>query len=245
MQTWFDLMRQAQGNAGFDGMMRQFNVSSAQTQRAMVALMPAFALGLQHALANSGDPSRLFPGIADSPFADMWKSTARAFTPQAAEVGKRILDQLFGSDEAARQVAQQAATVTGVGVEVMQQILPLMAGIFAGSVCHWMTHSEHMGAMPARKAPEPEPNPMQAWMDFWTSSLQGKSTGKQKPPTTPLEAVMAPFMGGSLGTPKAQPTQPADLWGEMLGAGAEMQKQYFASLQSIMENVWSPQKKTR
>ena len=51
MFNWFDLMRQAQASAALDALARQFNLSGDQTQRTMAAFMPAFAMGLQHAIS--------------------------------------------------------------------------------------------------------------------------------------------------------------------------------------------------
>ncbi|MGO4704741.1 DUF937 domain-containing protein [Microvirga sp. 2MCAF38] len=235
MQTWFDLMRQAQGNAGFGTVMEQFGLSSTQAQRAMAAFMPAFALGLQQAATRTNDPARLFSGIAESPFVNFWQTTTRAFTPQANEAGKQILDQLFGSDEVSRQVARQAAAVTGIGLETMQQTLPLFAGIFAGSVHQWMTHPEHMTGTLDRKPPKPAPNAAEEWMTLWTDFLKGETaTKKRKTSDNPFEALMAPFL---VSPTQEKSSQPIALWGEMLGAGRDLQEQYFASLQSILESA--------
>ena len=46
MFNWFDLMRQAQTQAGFETLARQFQLSGEQQQRTMAALMPAFVMGL-------------------------------------------------------------------------------------------------------------------------------------------------------------------------------------------------------
>ncbi|MDX7997602.1 hypothetical protein R3M60_20575, partial [Bacillus subtilis] len=79
-----------------------------------------------------------------------------AFTPQAQQAGKLVLDQMFGSDDVTRRVAHQAANFAGVGLETMQQMLPLMAGIFAGNLHQWMTSQ---GAMTGKAAPAaPPPN---------------------------------------------------------------------------------------
>ncbi|NNC00763.1 hypothetical protein HI113_43665, partial [Corallococcus exiguus] len=82
MVTWFDLMRDAQSKAGLETVARQYHISTIEAQRAMAAVMPAFAMGLQHKLAEN-DPARFFGGVAASPFAAFWQSTMRAFTPQA------------------------------------------------------------------------------------------------------------------------------------------------------------------
>jgi hypothetical protein len=62
MFNWFDLMRQAQTSAALDAIARQFNLSGDQPQRTMAAFMPAFAMGLQHAMSSS-DPTRVLQSM--------------------------------------------------------------------------------------------------------------------------------------------------------------------------------------
>ena len=77
----------------------------------------------------------------------MWQNAAPGiFVPGAAK-GRQLLDQIFGSDEISRRVAQQAAEMTGVKPETMQQLLPVLAGIYAGGMSHWMTGA---GARPSK-----------------------------------------------------------------------------------------------
>lgn len=253
MMSWFDLMRQAQGSPDLDTLARQFNLSTEQAQKAMAAFLPAFAMGMRHT-AEANDPMQVFGGLPASPFAEFWNQTSRAFTPQAQQAGKLVLDQMFGSDDVTRRVAHQAANFAGIGLETMQQMLPLMAGIYAGGLHKWMTSQSAMMGMTAgrteRAAPAPQaPN----WAAFWGNWLKsGSPPAPQKPAATPFEAMMAPFLNpsSSAGTsaksePAAseqaasEPPASAEAWEQMMGAGREMQKQYLASLQSIFDSAWN------
>src|SRR5215217_5823332 len=109
MVNWFDLMRQAQGGSALDNLSRQFGLSAQQTSAALAALMPAFAMGLQHAAADPNAMGRLFQSMMRGPYPAFWESAASAYSPQAKREGEQLLDQLFGSDEVSRRVARQAA----------------------------------------------------------------------------------------------------------------------------------------
>ena len=137
MFNWFDLMRQAQTSAAFSMMSRQYQLSGDQTQKAMAALLPAFAMGLQQA-ASPNDLGRLMQSMMSSAYQNFWQGAGQSFSSQAQQEGRRMLDQLFGSDDVTRRVAHQAADYVGVSVETMQQILPLMTGILAGGMYQWM-----------------------------------------------------------------------------------------------------------
>ena len=142
MFNWFDLMRQAQTSAGLDALARQFDLSGDQTQRAMAAFLPAFAMGLQQATA-SNDPARLFQSMMSGAYQNFWQAAGQTFSSQAQQEGRQLLDQLFGSDEVSRRVAHQAADYAGVSAETMQQMLPVLAGILAGGMSQWMTAQAH------------------------------------------------------------------------------------------------------
>ena len=151
MFNWFDLMHQAQTSAALASVAQQFNLSGDQTQKTMAAFMPAFAMGLQHATASS-DPARLFQSMMTGAYQNFWQSAGNSFSQQAQQEGRRLLDQLFGSDEISRRVAHQAADYAGISTETMQQLLPILAGIMAGGMAHWMTaHAQAIQSFAASK----------------------------------------------------------------------------------------------
>jgi hypothetical protein len=211
MINWFDLMRQAQGGAGLDNLARQFGLSQQQTNAAIAALMPAFAMGLQRAAANPSNMAQLFQVMSAGHFPAFWESAAQAFTPQARTEGSRLLDQLFGSDEISRRVAQQAAAFSGVGVDVLQQMLPLIAGIMAGGLTKMATGSgalfAQFGAAPQQAAAAGPQTGAGAWADLWGQWLQMGRPPAQPPqqqaPVNPFEEMMTAFLRAA--TPQQAP----------------------------------------
>ncbi len=234
MMNWFDLMRQAQGGAGLDNLSRQFGLSAQQTHAALAALMPAFAMGLQHAAADPNAMGRLFQSMMSGHYPTFWESAAQAFTPQAKQEGARLLDQLFGSDEVSRRVARQAASFSGVGVDVLQQMLPLIAGIMAGGLAKVATAQGAalqgtMQNLQSSATPQPAPQPggppaaqnaAAAWTDLWRQWLAlatpparpdpapPQPPAQPAPATHPFEDVMASFLkppAGAAPAPEAAP----------------------------------------
>jgi hypothetical protein len=237
MLNWFDLIRQAQGNAGFDALSRQFNLSGDQQQKAMAAFMPAFMMGLQHAM-TSPDAGRFLQSLMSGGYQTFWQTPGPSFFPQAQKEGHILLDQLFGSDEASRRVAQQAAAYAGVGVDTMQQILPLLAGIYAGGVAQWMKAHSHMAqpfTAPEEKAQAAPANP---WAELWEGWMK-PTAAEQKAPANPFQDVMTAFLQMAPGEKPPEPAQePSAPWHDMMEKGHEMQMQYLTSLQTILENAW-------
>ncbi|HEX2553992.1 MAG TPA: DUF937 domain-containing protein [Microvirga sp.] len=260
MLNWFDLMRQAQGGAAFDNMARQFGLSPEQVQRATVALLPAFAMGLQRNAANPNGMEQFFKLMSAGHYPSFFESAAQAFTPQARQEGTTVLNQLFGSDDVSRRVAQQAAAVSGVGADILQQMLPLMAGIFAGGLAQFARSAPMAGPMTAAFTPEQKPpsSPGQtgfgAWADLWSGFLGegAKPAATANPAPGSFDEMMASFLAAQRGAapraaeaskPEADAPKPDaagafEAWGQMMESGREMQQQHLASLQSIFDSMW-------
>lgn len=239
MMTWFDLIRQAQTSAAFDTLARQFQLSGDQAQKAMAALLPAFAMGLQRA-ADPNDPARFFQSLMADAYRNFWQAAGQSFSSQAQEEGRRLLDRLFGSDEVTRRVAHQAADYAGMNVETMQQILPVMAGILTGGMYQWMINQGR--ALQSFTAPPSSAGTAQAktdpWAELWAAWMRGASPEKKSDPH-PFEALAASFLQAPEPSKPAADQSPsaADPWMEMMEKGRDLQMQYLASLQSIFESA--------
>jgi Uncharacterized conserved protein len=239
MLNWFDLMRQAQASAGFDLLTRQFRLSDDQAAKAMLAFLPAFAMGLQHLMLTA--PSNpLLQSLTGPASGNPWQAMGQAFTSQvfsaqAQQNGKRVIDSLFGSDEASRRIAHQAADFAGLNVDLMQQMLPLMAGILAGSLHGMMTGQGRMAEMFSPPAKEPEKAaPSEPWTALWTGWAQAFQAD---------EGGAGSLRKPSRSSPNEDPSPKADAlppWQGMMQQGHEMQMQYLASLRTILDEAWKP-----
>ena len=244
MLNWFDLMRQAQTSAGFEALTRQFHLSGDQSQRAMAAFMPAFALGLQHA-TMSNDPGRFFQSMMNGAYQNFWQAAGRSFSPQAQQDGRRLLDQIFGSDEVSRRVAHQAASYAGISADTMQQMLPLLAGILAGGMSQWMAAAQAQAVQNFTPPPQKsEPAPGNPWAEMWTHWMNAASPERKPPAANLFEEMMSVFLKAPPAPEPPPPaSQPSPSWEEMMDKGREMQAQYLTSLQSIFTDAWKTDSK--
>jgi hypothetical protein len=194
MLPLFDLMMQAGNGKAMEAYARQFNLAQDQAAKAVAALMPAFSAGLKRQSSNPFDLASLMQKAAAGNYASYFEDLARAFTPQGMADGQAALEQIFGSQDVARAVAEQAAKFTGIGQDVMRQMMPALADSMMGGLFKEMTGqigraasnpftAEGMAAMQrqwleslgmAPRKPDPMQAQMQAMFDNpFTQAMQG------------------------------------------------------------------------
>ena len=134
MLSLYDMLANAQNGQGMEALARQFNLSQQQAQAAVEALLPAFSQGLKR---NASDPYGLgafMAALASGNHAKYFEDASKAFSAQGVDEGNGILGHLFGSKELSRAVAAQAAQATGIGQQVLQQMLPVIASMVMGGL---------------------------------------------------------------------------------------------------------------
>lgn len=115
-----DIITQAAGAGALEQIGAKVGLTPAQTQSAAAALLPALAGGLKRQAGG----------------ADLGGLLAQAGLGQAVEAsaGNQILGQIFGSKDVSRTVAANAAESTGLGVDQLKALLPLLASLSAGAL---------------------------------------------------------------------------------------------------------------
>jgi hypothetical protein len=232
-----------------DMLARQFNLSRQQADLAVEALLPAFSQGLKR---NTSDPYGLggfLNAMATGQHAKYFEDASRAFSPQGVDEGNGILGHLFGSKELSRAVAAQAAQATGIGQQLLQQMLPVIASMVMGGLFKQSTNQMQAGgfgggnnplgqiieemmkqsgglgggqATPQRRAPQPSQQPDNP---FGNNPLGDTPFGK---------VLQDMFSGGAQSAPQGRAQQPQNPlgdnpWGkvlqDMFGGGQPEQQQ--------------------
>lgn len=185
-----DILAQAQKNQGFDALSRQFGMGPDQVRQAMEALLPAFSLGLNRATQSPTGLANLFNLVGGANYAKLFENPNGSGLLSA---GQPALTQIFGNNELTQAIARQTAVATGIGQEIMKQIMMAMASLIMGGLVKGaMTGQNPLAAIMSetmnRMMPKPEPKPdpitgmMGAFTNMMNATAQAAKTATTPPP---------------------------------------------------------------
>ncbi|WP_170181938.1 DUF937 domain-containing protein [Phreatobacter stygius] len=241
-----DILAQAQGNQSFDAIAKQFGWSPDQAQTAMAALLPAFTMGMNRATQSPTGMADLFSLFTSGPnYAQMFDNPMAA-APGMMSAGQDVLGKLFGSPALTQAIAQQAAAVSGVGQEVMKQVMPVMASMLMGGLLKGAMNGQNpLGSILATTLGQMMPgmaktasDPVSGMVGVFTNAIGNMMGGKPQQPGSGLPGLdqlmelarqmqaANPLLNGSM-NPAAAPSessgprtlgqQAADTWTATMG----------------------------
>ncbi|MEW5424659.1 hypothetical protein [Amorphus sp. 3PC139-8] len=173
----------AKAGSAIAEMADKLDLSTAETSRAIMALLPAFAIAYQRA---SADPERLKSAIKNALPAGRFEDDR-----------ERLTRVFFGRDDLARAVMDQAARSSGLGAEVVHTLFPAVAADLATS----LDRKNQMGTAGdlmvaflrgyARgRSGRRTPVTYNPWLDAMSAFTEGFMGGK--PPSVDAGATLAP-----------------------------------------------------
>lgn len=239
MTNLFDLLRQAQGGSAFDNLAQAFGLSLEETHKAVAALVPAFAMGLQRSAAQPETMETLVRMMAQGAFAGAFQDKTTAFSPRAAETGRDALATMFGSPDYVKRVAEQAASLSGVAGEATGRMLPILTTMLMDGMARMGAAAN---AMPGVGGGGGGDRPR-------ATSARAEPT--RKPAENPWEEMFATMMGAPpKPEPEPEPEPSPDAAAKdaaetafaamqkMIDAGREMQDAQMAMVKAMMDGFW-------
>jgi hypothetical protein len=129
-----EIFQNAQGGQATQNLASQFGLSAEQVDGAVKALIPALSMAFLSKLKDPGALGGLVTSLSDGQHTSTFASPDAAQSPETVAKGNDILTQLFGSSHIVTQIAQQAASITGLRPEVLVQMLPVVVSVIAGGL---------------------------------------------------------------------------------------------------------------
>lgn len=211
MPSLFEMLQDTPGGAVHQNLSQQFGLNPEQTEQAIEALMPAFSYGLKQNTADPAGFASFMQALSSGQHAKYMENPAEVFSPNGVQDGNAILSHLFGNKDVSRAVAAQAAQATGIGENILKQMLPALAPMVLGGLFNQMQSSG--------------PGTSNAGASSSSASQFG-SSGKN-----PLGQILEQMMGGGLksapsGNGRKSGRNPLeDLLGQMMGGGKQYSPQ--------------------
>lgn len=262
MLPLWDVIAKAQNGQASDLIAKQFALSQAQVQAAVDALLPAFSQALKRKAGT--DPYGLgafMSGMAGGGYAKYFEDASRAFTPEGLAAGNTVLGQIFGSKDLSRAVAAQAAQATGIGQEIMKQMLPALAALMTGGffkqLADAMPKAEQLGANPfsdffaamARRSgtpgtagPDEADAVTQAWANNpWNKALTeiwAPGSASPQPPAgdNPLGRLFEQWMAGASAGQKGEGTNAyTQAVNQMFETGRQQRDEYLRGVDRLFD----------
>jgi hypothetical protein len=214
MASLYEILDNAHDGETVAELGRQFGLTSAQTEAAVTALLPAISTGLKQSTATVDGLAKLFGVMGQQEdLQDMYDDPQAAFGSEGVAAGNDALSVIFGSPEVSRAVVDQAQRFSGVDSNVLKKLLPVLAGIIVSG----LTRSGSTGK------PESPSQPPSSGGNLGDVLGQIFGRGMQGSPGTPGgPAGQAPNQPSPLPTDTSGQTTPGgDLLGTIL---REMEK---------------------
>lgn len=218
MFDFFDAMRRAGGGPPFDDLARRFGISPEEVQRAVETLVPAFTAGMQRAAADPMGWSALASAMAPGRGSRFYDSPSQGSSPDGDRQAQELLGRIFGSPEVARSVAQHAASMAGVGTDIMNRMMPVVASMMMSGLAQFGAAGQGPGA-----TQDAAKDAMRSFETMMRGMLGGAAPSEH------------PGEGAAAG---AAPDNPFDAWTRMVQSGREVHDQQLKAWQNVLDSFW-------
>jgi hypothetical protein len=126
-----DLLDTIKSTGGIAAIAEQLGLSEQQAQTGAAALLPAIVAGFQKQAQGGGGLEGLASVLTQVGGASLLENVLSS-GPTNTSLGATILGQIFGSKEVSRDVAGQAAASSGLNIDTLKKMLPLLVMLAGG-----------------------------------------------------------------------------------------------------------------
>lgn len=134
MNPILDMVLNAAGGAAAQQVGQRFGLSSDQTASALQQLVPALMAGVQRNASQEGGMESLLGALTGGNHSQYLDNPDLLGQDSTTSDGNAILGHILGSKDVSRAVASQAADQTGIGADILKQMLPVVATMVMGGL---------------------------------------------------------------------------------------------------------------
>jgi hypothetical protein len=140
MNPILDMLMNAAGGGATQQIGQKFGLSPDQTSGALAQLVPAIMAGMQHNTQQEGGMGALIGALTGGNHSQYLDNPELLGQDSTVQDGNSILGHVFGSKDVSRAVANQASAQTGIGADILKQMLPIVASMVMAGLA-----KQHMG----------------------------------------------------------------------------------------------------
>lgn len=129
MENLDDVLASAQGGQLIANIAQRFGLSEEQADSAVKALAPALQMGLNNAAEEPSILEKLIGLLVASGGHAGYDDHDAAHSDDSVSQGRALLDDLFGSSATTEKVVLAASRQSGVGSDILSQLLPVLASV--------------------------------------------------------------------------------------------------------------------
>jgi hypothetical protein len=129
-----DSILSANGGKAVGQIAKQVGIPEEVAQKAVSALAPALARGLQRNAAKAGGADALAGALKTGNHARYVDQPDTIGKAESIADGNAILGHILGSKDVSRNVAGNASKQTGIDASILRKVLPMVAGVAMGSL---------------------------------------------------------------------------------------------------------------
>jgi hypothetical protein len=189
MLNLHEILQNAQGGKALDNLASEFGITTDEADSAVRAIVPALSEAI---LKRTSEPAAAgsFLGIlSEGHFLAAFSEPAAA--QEKAESSSEALRQILGSTQAREAIVLQAAAASGMGQDILEKMLPVIASMIFGGLTKSLENQGFGGIL----------------------AELSKSAGKGG-----LEGVLGQILGGHPAPPPPPAPAPAGGLGSILGS---------------------------
>lgn len=113
---------------------KNFGIGEGDAKSAIAQLLPALTSGLKRNTQSQDGLASLLGALSSGNHQRYLDQPENMQQHSTREEGNSILGHIFGSKDVSRQVASQASQKTGLGNDIMKQMLPMVATLAMGAL---------------------------------------------------------------------------------------------------------------
>jgi hypothetical protein len=134
MNPILDMLMNAAGGGAAQQMGQKFGLSPDQTSGALAQLVPALMAGMQKNTQQQGGLDGLLGALTKGNHSQYLDNPDLLTQDSTVQDGNGILGHVFGSKDVSRAVANHASAQTGIGADILKQMLPMVATMVMGGL---------------------------------------------------------------------------------------------------------------